>query len=173
MGWRPMPTQNQSLFKTLASGVCCGCGGDHWYRDCPDRKEKPPGIPPIRRFWIDFAIKHLIQDFSLNPEFKGKATLNYVEIIPSSSPSSSNSEHVVPMKVVTRAQAKAQEKLQGEEFKFKRSNQTERNQRHQRNWQRKNREIKKLEHNILEDSEFLEAALNNFKRRGIKRKYSL
>ena len=104
---RPFLAQNQRLYKPVAPRPCYGCGGDHWYRDCPDRKEKPPEIPPIMRFCIDFAIKNLIQDCSSNPKFKGKATLNYVEIIPSSSFSSSKSEHIVPVKVINRAQAKA------------------------------------------------------------------
>ena len=62
---------------------------------------------PIKRICVDCGIKHLIQDCPSNPEFKGKPTLNYVEIITSSSTSSSESEHIVSVKVVTRAQAKA------------------------------------------------------------------
>ena len=42
-------------------------------------------------------------------EAKGKTTLNYIEVLPSSNtPSSSETDVVVPVKVITRAQAKAQ-----------------------------------------------------------------
>ena len=33
---RPMPNPNQRLFKPADPGPCYGCGGDHWYGDCPD-----------------------------------------------------------------------------------------------------------------------------------------
>ena len=97
---RPPPAQNQRLFKPAVPGPCYQCGGDHWFRDCPERANKPTGIPPIKRFCIDCGIKHLIQDCPANTEGKGKATLNLVEIIPSSSPSLSESELTVPVKIV-------------------------------------------------------------------------
>ena len=111
---RPPPPQNQRIFKPAVPGPCYQCGGDHWYRDCPEQVGKPTGIPPIKRFCVDCGIKHLIQDCPANPEGKGKATLNYMEVIPSSSRSSSKSELTVPVKVVTQAQAKAKEGMQVE-----------------------------------------------------------
>ena len=33
---RPLPPENQRLFKPTDPGPCYQCGGDHWYRDCPD-----------------------------------------------------------------------------------------------------------------------------------------
>src|SRR5271156_4647827 len=103
----------------MKQGPCYNCGEDHWIKDCPYvRKDAPQPpetsrrptttLPQLSRFGIDCGIKHLVQDCPSNPEAKGKATLNYVEVMPSTSaPSSSESEKVVPLKVVTRAQAKA------------------------------------------------------------------
>ena len=106
---KPMPPQGQKIFKPIVHGPCYGCGGNHWYRDCPNNKDKPSIILPIRRFCLDCAIKHLIQDCPSNPERKEKTNLHYVEVIHSNSPSSSETEQVIPIRVITRAQAKAQE----------------------------------------------------------------
>ena len=56
----------------------------------------------IACYCIDCGIKHLVSDCPLNPDKKGKATLNVVEILPSSS---GNKSEVAPVNVVTRAQA--------------------------------------------------------------------
>ena len=87
---------------------------------------------------------------------KEKATLNYVEIIPSSSPSSSETELTVHVKVVTRAQAKAREGLRGEESKSKRSLRVERNQRYRRNKQRRKFEMRKPKTQTSGELEFQE-----------------
>ena len=52
----------------------------------------------------------MVQDCPSNPEAKGKVAINYIEVVPpSSSPSLSETELNVPVNVITRAQAKAQE----------------------------------------------------------------
>ena len=60
----------------------------------------------LARYCLDCGVKHLVQDYSLNPEQKNKATINLVETFPSSS--GNESEKVPLAKVVTRAQAQAQ-----------------------------------------------------------------
>ena len=52
---------------------------------------------------LDCGIKHLVFDCLLNPNKKGKATLNMLETIPLSS--GNESKDVKSIKVVTRAQA--------------------------------------------------------------------
>ena len=52
------------------------------------------------------GVKHLFQDCPRHPDRKGKATINLVEVIPSSS--GSDTDKTVPIKVVTRAQAQKQ-----------------------------------------------------------------
>ena len=97
-------------------GPCYRCHGDHWVRDCPvPAKDVNSDVIPLIRYCVDCGIKHLVQDCPVQAEKKKKATLNYVEVIPSSSQPSSSSEveAIVPLKVITRAQAQAQ-KLQGE-----------------------------------------------------------
>ena len=44
---KPMSNQGPKLFKPAAPGPCYRCGGDHWFRDCPNKKDRVPGIPPI------------------------------------------------------------------------------------------------------------------------------
>ena len=51
----------------------------------------------------------------------------------------------MPVKVVTRAQAKAKEGLRGEESKSERSLRAEKNQRYRRNKQQRKSEMRKLE----------------------------
>ena len=150
---KPMPSPNQKLLKPTTPGPCYGCGGDHWYRDCPNKKDKPTGIPPIRRFCLDCAIKHLIQDCPSNPELKGKANLNYVEIIHASSPSSSETEQVVPIKVITRAQAKAQGQQANDEAKIEKSVRAKRSFRYRKNKQKLRDENKKQKAETPEEKE--------------------
>ena len=72
-----------------------------------------------------------MQDCPILIDKKGKATLNYVEVLPSSSnpTSSSESDPVVPLKVITRAQAQAknlQKENEIETAPSERSNKTKR-----------------------------------------------
>ena len=64
-------------------------------------------MPLLSRSCVECGIKHLVQDCPVLAEKKGKTTLNYVEVLPPSSNtnSSSDTELVVPLKVITRAQA--------------------------------------------------------------------
>ena len=62
----------------------------------------------MARFCIDCGIKHLVQDCPMHPDKKGKTSLNYVGKIPSTGmPSSLESDRVVPLQAITRAQAQA------------------------------------------------------------------
>ena len=97
-------------------GPCYTCHGDHWVRDCPvEKKNVNADVIPLVRYCVDCGIKHIVQDCPVLAEKKQKTTLNYVEVIPSSSQpsSSSETEPIVPLNVITRAQAQAQ-KLQEE-----------------------------------------------------------
>ena len=79
-------------------------------RDCLNQKNRL-GIQPLNRFCEDFGIKHLVQDCPFNPEAKGKVAINFIEVVPpTSSPISSETKQTVPINVIMRAQAKAQEK---------------------------------------------------------------
>ena len=60
-------------------------------------------MPALARYCLECGIKHLVSDCSLNLDKKGKATLNLLETIASSS--GNESEDVKSVKVVTRAQA--------------------------------------------------------------------
>ena len=51
---------------------------------------------------MDCGIKHLVQHCHIHPDKKGKATLNFIETIPSGA----KSEGYKSLKVVTRAQAR-------------------------------------------------------------------
>ena len=64
-------------------------------------------MPLLSRSCVECGIKHLVQDCPILAEKKGKTTLNYVEVLPPSSNTNSSSEMelVVPLKVITRAQA--------------------------------------------------------------------
>lgn len=91
-------------------GPCFKCGEDHWIRDYPLLKQEKAVasvIPPLIRYCVDCGVKHFVQDCPERPEAKGKATLNFIEVVPSTiSPSSSESEKIVPIHVITRARAK-------------------------------------------------------------------
>ena len=69
----------------------------------------------LARYYLDCGIKHLVSDCSLNPEKKGKATLNLLETIPLSS--GNESKEVKSFKVVTRDEAlkDATQQTNGEE----------------------------------------------------------
>ncbi|MCO5559225.1 hypothetical protein L7F22_012820 [Adiantum nelumboides] len=95
---------------------CYNCGEPHWVRECPHpRKDKLaiPGLPPLTRYCTICGINHLVQDCPLNPHVKGKApvVLNLIDMKPSTGmPSSSKSDVLIPLKVITRVQAKARDK---------------------------------------------------------------
>ena len=62
----------------------------------------------MTRFCNDCGVKHLLQDCPADPDKKGNVTLNFIEMIPpSNTPNSSESNIVVPLKAITRAQAQA------------------------------------------------------------------
>ena len=64
----------------------------------------------MNRFCEDCGIKHLVQDCPNNPEANPTVAINFIELLPTtSSPSSSKTEQTVPINVITRARAKAQE----------------------------------------------------------------
>ncbi|MCO5595123.1 hypothetical protein L7F22_049161 [Adiantum nelumboides] len=87
-------------------GPCFNCGSpDHWERSCPHKGQRVK----IYGFCNDCGIKHILPDCPRNPDNKGKTTLNKVGVLPSAS-SGSETEPVVQVNVVTRAQAKELEK---------------------------------------------------------------
>ena len=91
----------------LPLGPCYNCSRDHLIKDCPYPRQPRPNptnnVPVLAIYYLDCGIKHLVSDYSLNPNKKGKATLNLLKTIPSSS--GNESKDVKFVKVVTRAQA--------------------------------------------------------------------
>ena len=104
--------------KPTQVGQCMECGGDHWMKDFPHRKQ-PVKVKtkdtnetflPIVRQCHDFLVRHLSKDFSFRKvenNVSGKTTLTYVEVIPS--PQTSETEiksRNIRLWVITRAQAR-------------------------------------------------------------------
>ena len=97
---------------------CFKCGAeDHWHRECP-HKEKQPQFKPVPRFCDECMVSHLPLHCPRNPinqpqtsQDKGKAPLNIVQVIPSGT----EDETLVPIQVVTRAQAKDNPEIQPQE----------------------------------------------------------
>ena len=91
----------------LPLGPCYNCSGDHLIKDCPYPRQPRPNptnnVPAFAKYCLDCGIKHLVFDCSLNLDKKGKATLDLLETIASSS--GNESKNVKSVKVVTRAQA--------------------------------------------------------------------
>ena len=109
---RPTGPQGPRPYKSGPSpaappGPCYNCGETH----CPyPRKERPQamGLQPLLRFCNDCGVKHLVQDCPVHLDKKGKTSLNYIERIPSTgTPSSSESDRVVPLQAITRADRKS------------------------------------------------------------------
>ena len=92
---------------------------------------------------MDCGIKHLIQDCPSNLEFKGKTSLNLVELIPSPCQSSSKSDPIVPINVITRAQVRKQDQSGEESMKPEKSVRAKRNMRYRKNRQKRIVEAKK------------------------------
>ena len=76
-------------------------------KDCPYLGKPGPkpsnNVTALAKYCLECGIKHLLSDCSLNSDKKGKATLNLLETIPSSS--GDESKDVKSVKVVIRAQA--------------------------------------------------------------------
>ena len=62
----------------------------------------------LARYCLECTITHLVADCPHNPDKKGKAPLNEIEVIPSpktiTTPSGEESEGIKPLNVVTQAQ---------------------------------------------------------------------
>ena len=133
----------------LPLGPCYNCTGDHLIKDCPyprqPRINPNNNVPVLARYYLDCGIKHLVSDCSLNPDKKGKATLNLLETIPSSS--GNKSKDVKPVNVVTRAQAlkDAAQQTEREEKSEKSSRSTWKARRQRRVDTKKLKEEKALE----------------------------
>ena len=67
-GYRP---DGPRPYKPLLAGPCYDCDGNHWIRDCPNRRNKS-NIQPLNRFCEDCGTKHLVQDCPSNPKVKGE-----------------------------------------------------------------------------------------------------
>ena len=94
---------------------CFKCGAeDHWHKECA-HMEKQPQFKPVPRFCDECMVSHLPLHCPRNPinqpqtsQDKGKAPLNTVQVIPSRI----EDETLVPIQVVTRAQAKDNPEIQ-------------------------------------------------------------
>ena len=108
--------------KPTQVGPCMECGGDHWMKDCPHRKQ-PTKVEtketneiflPIVRHCQDCLVTHLSKDCpskKIENTISGKATLTYVDVMPSPQTFETEREpQVIPLKVVTRAQTRNNEK---------------------------------------------------------------
>ena len=88
-------------------GPCYNCLGDHLIKDCPyprqPRQNPTNNVFALARYCLDCGSKHLVSDCLLNPNKKGKATLNLLETILLSS--KNESKEVKFIKVVMTAQA--------------------------------------------------------------------
>ena len=121
MGPGPAPRPYSPAPTSTPQGPDFKCEKDHSIRDCPllrEEKPKTSTVPPLVIHCADCGIKHFVQDCPVRPKSLGKVTLNFIETIPSTSaPSSSESkkipsesEKIIPVKVITRAQAQAKQK---------------------------------------------------------------
>ena len=114
MGPGPAPRPYRPAPTSTPQGPDFKCEKDHSIRDCPllrEEKPKTSTVPPLVIHCADCGIKHFVQDCPVRPKGLGKVTLNFIETIPSTSaPSSSESEKIIPVKVITRAQAQAKQK---------------------------------------------------------------
>ena len=102
-------------------------------------------MPSLARYCLECGIKHLESNCSLNSDKKGKATLNLLETIPSSS--GNESKDVKSVKVVTRAQAlkDVAQQMDGKEKSEKISPSTWKARRQRRLATKKRREEKSLD----------------------------
>ena len=130
-------------------GPCYNFSGDHLIKDCPYPRQPRPNlannVPALARYCLECRIKHLVSDCSLNPDKKGKATLNLLETIPSSS--GNESKDIKFAKVVTRAQAlkDATQQTDGKEKSEKSSPSTWKACRQRRMATKKHKEEKDLD----------------------------
>ncbi|MCO5585805.1 hypothetical protein L7F22_039737 [Adiantum nelumboides] len=114
----PQRPYDQQLRQQKVLGPCYRCQGDHLLKDCPVKPTNVANNAPHPGQHAntnsgkeyghcdDCGVKHLFQDCSQHPTKKGKATVNIVEVLTSSS--GSESEKTIPIKAVTRAQAQKQ-----------------------------------------------------------------
>ena len=106
-GQQPYP-QRRAI--QASPGVkCFKCQGDHLMRDCPELVPQQQKFPPVERHCVKCCSKHFPKDCPskprevVNPNQGPKTSLNYLETIPSSNTSKTETERV-PLNVVTRAQ---------------------------------------------------------------------
>lgn len=81
---------------------CYKCRGEHLMRDCPHTE-----IIRVNAYCPDCGITHLILDCPKKLNKGTKVTMNILDVIPSAG--SSVNDNIVPVQVVTRAQAQAKE----------------------------------------------------------------
>ena len=97
MGWNVLMfivNQQRSSLGTKRNmlsplGIWYNCGGDHLIKNCLYPRQPQPNptyqVSILTKYWLECGIKHLVSDFSLNLEKKGKTMINLLEKIPSSS----------------------------------------------------------------------------------------
>ena len=98
----------------------------------------------MNRLYKDCGLKHLVQDFPHNLEANLTVAINFIEVLPTtSSPSSSETGQTVPINMITRVKAKAQEMEKIEEGEMpsesQKSNQNSWKARRMRRAQNKNK----------------------------------
>ena len=83
---------------------CFNCGEAHWVQDCSYSKRVRPS--QLLRYCEDCGIKPLVLDCQINPLSVNKINVNMIGVVASPSQSLEDGESVIPLKVITRAQAK-------------------------------------------------------------------
>ena len=112
---RQVPVITEPMETKVQMGPCIECGEEHWRKDCPHRN--PPvvkiaetNIPflPIERYCKECYLEHLPRHCDLrsrDDKGKGKISLENMEKLPTPNTSEAEKESI-PLRVVTRAQAK-------------------------------------------------------------------
>ena len=132
-----MQQQYQPRKATLAPPEvkCYECGGNHYARECPNRKTQPlrQRLPPIKRYRAGCCVDHFPKDCPTKPSEVSnqgpKTSLNYIGVVPSPRNSESKTERA-SLNVVTRAQTRKNAQEQSEP-KQKNSKGTKRRQKRQ------------------------------------------
>ncbi|MCO5567857.1 hypothetical protein L7F22_021553 [Adiantum nelumboides] len=136
------------------TGNCYNCGvDDNWKNECPMPDKN---IKPVEPFCTKCCKKggHFPKDCAKNPMNKQKAMVDVVEVILSSS---TKSEPIVPVKVITRAQAKKKKHNSFDESKSTKSSsqraKKRRSQRYELRKQKQQEQIEKKSKKLFQEKE--------------------
>ena len=82
-------TQGLKQVLNLPLGPCYNCLGDHLIKDCPYPRQPRPNptnnVSMLAMYYSNCGMKHLVFDYLLDLDKKGKENLNLLVTIPSSS----------------------------------------------------------------------------------------